>query len=756
MKKKKGSTLITVIAIFAIVTTVGVSILALTTSSYKSRIIESRRIENLYSTESGLDIAYAITGKVVEQASRSGNDNVSNFINNQLNAQIASEKLKMKSGANCDYPRSNDVKKSALLNDDYSINLSGVKNVLDSKFTYAFNTVIQNELSYCIDNKVYLNNYSATTDKYTPVTFTASKDPDFSAEVKGFDASNTQNDTSPVRFNLKITSTYQEESSTGNHQRQIAANYKITPKYLGGYGLKTDKATLAINPVIQKAIAADGDLNVKNTGDFIVNGSVFVKGNDYDSIGSIAYYKYKGGISVENSTTKFSGDVITSKTLNLLNNTNSQIENLYANNIYVGNTEGKKSSDNIIHITKSALLDNDLAMNAVSSSVTIEQGLYAISDITNPSDYVNYPNYDPEKTYSYKAKDKLKAKEKSSSSIIMNSTDNTSKILVNGEAYIMGTAYINTGGEKGSYQTGESVAVKGYYNAYTTMLPREENSDYYYSYYPPLQLIDKKDITVFDKSAHFYDYYNTKITNGEKVNITDQIQLPMNGNTKSVGAYVSRGNIYSSSYSLDDSEIVLRKQKEYAKQVYEMGNSTLSEADIIKAYTGGAVEKTVTSELNLSSDRDFQSTASDNNTIIINSDPTKRIFIKNGNYSVGSTPNDIVINKSPIKGIIVTAGDVYLSGDVEFTGTIISEKSVNVDNSTSGQGNTHVTYDADYVQNTIIDPKYNSKFKNLFNSEDVISNQIKEASSEVTYSNDVVNAIDPKKYIDKGVWQIIR
>ncbi|GFZ32511.1 hypothetical protein CSC2_30370 [Clostridium zeae] len=742
MKKKKGSTLITVVAIFAILTTVGVSVLALTTSSYKSRIIESKRIENLYSTESGLDIAYAITGKVVEQSSRAGNDSVSNFISNQLNGQIASEKVKMQSSNVCDYPRTDNERKSRLLKDDYSINVDEVKKVLDNKFLEAFNNVIRNELRYCLEHKVYINNYSATVDKYTAVTFTENKNPDFTAEVKGIDDTNAQNDTNPTKFSLKIISSYEEDSNTGNHQRQIEANYKITPKYLGGYGLKTNKAAVGVNPVIQRAIAADGDLNVKNTGDFIVNGQIFIKGNDYESVGSIAYYKYKGGISIDNSTARLNGEVVTSKTLNLINNATSNIPNLYANNIYVGNTEGNTSNSNNLQISY-AVLDNDLAINSTNSTVTINNGLYAISDISDNSDILH-------------SADKLAAKERSSSSIIVNSNDDSSSILVNGEAYIMGTAYINTSGVNGSYQTGESVAVKGYYNAYTTMLPREENSGYYYSYYPPLQLIDKDKITVFDKSAHFYDYYNTKISNGESVNITKQIQLPENGGTKSIGAYISRGKLYNSTFKPENTADVVKKQKEFARKVYEMGNSNLDEDEIINAYTKGKVIKTVDLEVKLTADKDYISSNSDPNTVIINSDPSKKIFVKNGSYNVGNTSSDIVINKSDIKGIIVTAGDVYLSGDVNFTGTIISKKSVNVDNSLSGQGNTHITYDADYIQQTIIDPKYSSKFNGLFDSTDTVSDQIKEASSEITYSDEVVNAIDPKKYIDKGVWKIIR
>ncbi|NLZ49919.1 MAG: hypothetical protein GX895_14275, partial [Clostridiales bacterium] len=67
-KKKRGSTFVIVIIVMAIIFTTGTTILAVTANDYKMRIAQSRRLQNLYEADSGLDIVENIIIKTSQEA----------------------------------------------------------------------------------------------------------------------------------------------------------------------------------------------------------------------------------------------------------------------------------------------------------------------------------------------------------------------------------------------------------------------------------------------------------------------------------------------------------------------------------------------------------------------------------------------------------------------------------------------------------------------------------------------------------------
>ncbi|MBY6914937.1 hypothetical protein FDB64_13010 [Clostridium botulinum] len=73
--KNKGSSLITVVIIFSILITVGTALVSMTVGDYKMRTKESKRIENLYGSDSGLDVAYDIMVKTFDEAVKFGEFN---------------------------------------------------------------------------------------------------------------------------------------------------------------------------------------------------------------------------------------------------------------------------------------------------------------------------------------------------------------------------------------------------------------------------------------------------------------------------------------------------------------------------------------------------------------------------------------------------------------------------------------------------------------------------------------------------------
>ena len=71
-RKKQGASLIVVIIIFMFITTVSAATLTMVASNYKARVAEGKRVENLYSSDSGLDVAYNIIGKTFDAATKYG------------------------------------------------------------------------------------------------------------------------------------------------------------------------------------------------------------------------------------------------------------------------------------------------------------------------------------------------------------------------------------------------------------------------------------------------------------------------------------------------------------------------------------------------------------------------------------------------------------------------------------------------------------------------------------------------------------
>lgn len=71
-RKKEGASLIVVVIVFMFVTTVSMAMLSMVAGNYKARVMESRRIENLYASDSGLDVAYNIMAKTFDSATKYG------------------------------------------------------------------------------------------------------------------------------------------------------------------------------------------------------------------------------------------------------------------------------------------------------------------------------------------------------------------------------------------------------------------------------------------------------------------------------------------------------------------------------------------------------------------------------------------------------------------------------------------------------------------------------------------------------------
>lgn len=69
-RKKQGASLIVVVILFMFVSTVSFATLSMVAGNYKARVVESKRVENLYASDSGLDVANSIIAKTFDAATK--------------------------------------------------------------------------------------------------------------------------------------------------------------------------------------------------------------------------------------------------------------------------------------------------------------------------------------------------------------------------------------------------------------------------------------------------------------------------------------------------------------------------------------------------------------------------------------------------------------------------------------------------------------------------------------------------------------
>lgn len=641
-KKKKGSSLIMVVMVFAILMIFGSSVLTLTLSSYQKRVVESKEKRNRYFSESGLDIAYGIIGKIVDKAVENGNTEVKNYLKEELkqdesilkeDGSIDEEKLKQKQSELFKSGYQNYVLKSIRKDEDNCIE-KGIK--IDD------------------NSDERENNYDINGNK---------------PEVKLINK-----ESEPLQFKdsgilkLEIQSTFKKEDI----EKKIRVNYNIsTPDYNGTYYVQTNKVQIP-KLASEKAIYADGNLNIN--GNFTVDGEIYIKGNENSEEDGINIY-------AENCNAIFKKQVVTAGDFRIKKpKGNVKIHD----NIYAGNfTIEQEASNSTFNVNKDVYLNNDLELNANKSNIEIEGNLYGIGDVTNAPNIIQ------------------KKKPKYSSSILINSEDvgkqNGSSITIGKDVLLMGTAYIAT---EIPYQTGESIAIKGNYRAYTYPLKSEKAKEkklneekILFEYRDPLTLATKRieeekenELNFKDKSDYFKIYSEEYIDNGLNLGGNG---LNFLGNILSIGTSISEGCVKEGNYVLDEEAFVKDKIKEYENMIFKKDSTQ---------------PKTIADIVTISSNHKNI----DNNIIYVQKSK-KPCALVGDNYSNTLESGDTInLNNGKGKGVIVTTGDVYLCGDIDFTGTIIAGGSIIVEEGS----NVNIINDKNFLKRFIAS-NYNV-FKDVF------------------------------------------
>ena len=563
----------------------------------------------------------------------------------------------------------------------------------------------------------------------------------------------TNNESYDIIIDSKFKST-KANAKTGESLREIKSSYKIiVPNYEDMIWTKNKDSiyefkyfsgnvrgiTIGGNMLINNTDKLKGIIKKQNINDTVFNNKV--------------YEKYRGGIQISGSKAGFypvdegkNVNIVTRGTLNADSNSefysSGSNSSLYAANVYLGKIYGDdKSAEKIVFNTGDIITDNDFTMNAENAQAEINN-FYGINDKNT--------------------KNEKEEKERTSSSIIVNGYDEDSKVKINNDAYIMGTASIDT---VEAYETGESTAVKGNYIAYAVPVAPDE----VFKYDNPLQVLWKKDgkaATLTDKAKHFIDYWNGNGQDGIKISQNEVqnggIEFDHPDRVHSVGAIVYKtGNttsVQEQNLSIDDeNDTVKEKRSDYAKNVYIFNTEDYDENyKFIQEYRAG--EKGADKVQDLLKELKASDIITEDGwkTILNNASQDDKVAIFN------PTNEEIVINKN-LNGVIVTNGDVKIENGVTFNGDIIALGDLIIDNA----GTVTIKYDEHIVDEVV--GTNGDMFKQVFDKADsgkFIENTVSnnsgddEGSEHITANVKTIETLggkyDIKKYLKNVIWTLVK
>lgn len=585
-RKKKGSTLMMVMAVMAILMISGTAILSLSLSGYKYRGIEESKKMSLYASEAGINKAYGKIQEYVDNAIAQGNTAVEAY-NDGLSGLLDSEIGKISTNSSLTSEYIGNVVRDSDNNNiiiSYSVNENKINADRRSVFNngYTLNTIaVVGYNGYVMDNWTSLANSLKIGNSDDNINIT----PTINSGL-----------TLPELLKVELDSKY----TTNSIPRQLKVTYYINEaQYNKKYNTPSQIVKL---PKVgySKALIVGGDMNIKdNSVATIKNSDIYVAGSDSGN-----------GINIDgNSSTLniYNGSLVTLKDVNIsgsadaLNVKSDGTTNAFSGNVYARNFFVKSSASsatvNLGDISSSSTgtvppyrdgslytLD-DLEINGEKKSIVNIGGDYnGVSDGSEGSVDSNGYHNDPD----------------NSSSIIVNAEDigggaEGSSLTIKKNVNIAGTSYVTLAGDK-KYQTGESISVKGNYIAYTQPLIKDSTPQNFrennviFEYLDPLNLVTKFNITntasgdivaILDNS----NYVNVSLTDAGKINYKDILfyQIYLGDNTISSITPIG-STVHITVDSAVNDNVTIKLYKTIDDKLPQFANVQLKQNSILTAF----------------------------------------------------------------------------------------------------------------------------------------------------------------------------
>lgn len=508
-KVKKGSALVMVLVIFMVVSITGMALLGTALQNYTNRSLTAKSKFNLYMSSSGIDEAYAIINDYVEEAVKYSNLETDKLVDEIINKdKEVLDKLFKLNNLN-DKTDEQKTEITALIASLKFYDVEGnakfeeLKNYRNDLFKKCFYGYFDNsDTSFSVEKadgtntiiKDKGNIQKLINDiKGNPYKL-SEKDNPINVQIKN--SSELKINKIEEAFNILLLAKFEDHKI----EKEIMAEVQVTsPEYDSNTAISRNYINLIKNPVWSKPIVVGKNLEVKG-GSLDVTGGVYAQGTDK-----------QGGVVISDKSSELNikGDLITSESFifNYDNDNNDGstaeiVGNAYVRNLIVEKNEDSHAQGAKISIKKSADKKNDdekkndgsiyvlddMEINADKSTINIGGSYYGISNGSDSEE--NEVDH--------------------SSAININCDDlggdNGTSLKIGENLYLAGTAYIS--GLKDSYglsdykyQTGESIAIKGNYKAYSKKLIHDkkifkgdgtkENStdNVVFRYFNPLKLV---------------------------------------------------------------------------------------------------------------------------------------------------------------------------------------------------------------------------------------------------------------------------
>ncbi|WP_427339176.1 hypothetical protein [Caloranaerobacter sp. DY30410] len=670
INNNKGSSLVFLMIIMTVLILLGVTILTISVTNFKFKMINSKVKKNFYMTEAGLDEAYIIVKDLIIEAIEEGNKSVDDFIMN----------LDLEEG-------------SIYIKEDGTIDLEALNQAQNELFKDAYKTYVLNNIKNRLENS---NNYTIESDGIKPQIRILNDIFSFSED----------------KLKLDIESTFTKDEI----EKKIKVSFVIgVPDYNEPIYITSTASEIPVNTVWEKVISSDGNMLIES-GNVEIHGDIFVKGINNN-----------GGITLRGSDVALNvnGNIVTEHNFKI-NSSNNNIKingNIFAKNFII--SEG--TNNTIVSQDKGSFyLMDDLELNGRNCVVDIKGNFYGISDSSDAQD------------------------SDMSSSIVINTDDigKGSRLNIAGDVIIHGTSFINTNG--GKYQTGESISIKGNYIAYTYPLQKlgvRENEEslnsenVVFEYYDPLILVDRfvdgKKLLVHDKSDYI-KFYHDEYRQSSGLNLGTGIALDESKNLIHTGALVYNGKIVPSHIKVEDQGIINEKRATFDLYVNKMGDKSIKLEKI-----------TVNDQIDYTKIIDKVDYNSKKRELIILNKDNENFAIIGPNGDKSALPKDVnkvSIDNDSVKGLIITNGDIYLLGEINFVGSIITTGNIYIYNDDMKK----ISYSIDTVAKLIYKNDITNIFRNSSNNKIVLESDIDINKAEHG------NGIQITDLIEVSNWKLIR